>query len=84
LRGDESNQLGKVQSYTLVNLNGQYQWNDHIALFGRVANLLDEDYETFGLMGEEPGEVLLNDFEDPRFLGPGAPRALWIGLRATF
>lgn len=84
LRGDESNQLEKVQSYTLVNFNGQYWWNDHIAVFGRVANVFDEDYETFGLLGEEPGEVLLNDFEDPRFLGPGAPRAFWIGLRASF
>lgn len=84
LRGDESNQLAKVQSYTAVNLNGQYRLNDQIAVFGRVANVFDEDYETFGLLGEEPGEVLLNDFEDARFLGPGAPRALWIGLRASF
>ena len=84
LRGDESNQLGKVQSYTLVNLNGRYSFNDHMVMFGRVTNLFDADYETFGLLGEEPGEVLLNDFEDPRFLGPGAPRAFWIGLRASF
>lgn len=84
LRGDESNQLENVQGYTLVNLNGQYWWNDHISLFARVANVFDEDYETFGLLGEEPGEVLLNDFDDPRFLGPGAPRAFWVGLRASF
>ncbi|CAN5316254.1 TonB-dependent receptor [soil metagenome] len=84
LRGDESNQLQNVGSYTLVNLNGRYSFNDHIVVFGRVTNLFDEDYETFGLLGEEPGAVLLNDFENPRFLGPGAPRAFWIGLRASF
>ncbi|MGH8502258.1 MAG: TonB-dependent receptor domain-containing protein, partial [Gammaproteobacteria bacterium] len=84
LRGDESNQLDEVESHTLVNLNGEYWLNDHISVFGRVENVFDEEYETFGVVGEEPGEVLLNDFEDPRFFGPGAPRAGWIGLRASF
>jgi iron complex outermembrane recepter protein len=58
--------------------------NEHVSVFGRVANVFDEEYETFGVIGEEPGEVLLNDFEDPRFLGPGAPRAGWMGVRASF
>ena len=43
----------------------------------------DETYETFGLFGEAD-EVLGDDFEDSRFLSPGAPRAAWIGLEAIF
>ena len=46
-------------------------------------NLLDEEYETFGLFGE-PEEVLGEGFEDSRFLSPGAPRAAWLGLRVSF
>jgi iron complex outermembrane recepter protein len=84
-RGDESNQLDEIDSYTLVNLNAEYWLNEYVSVFGRVANLFDEDYETFGVVGEEPGEVLLGTgFEDTRFLGPGAPRAGWVGLRASF
>lgn len=84
LRGDESNQLDEIDNYTIVNVNAEYFLTDHVSLFGRVANVFDEEYETFGLLGEEPGELLQNDFDDPRFLGPGAPRGGWVGLRATF
>jgi iron complex outermembrane recepter protein len=83
-RGDESNQLDGIDSYALANLNAEFKLNEHVSVFGRVANVFDEEYETFGVIGEEPGEVLLNDFEDPRFLGPGAPRAGWMGVRASF
>ena len=38
-----------LDDYTLLNLSGSYQLNDRIKLFGRVDNLLDEDYqEVFG------------------------------------
>ena len=84
LRGDESNQLDRIPGYTLFNLSGRYWLNDHLAVVARVTNLFDRDYETFGLLGEEPGEVLLNDFEDPMFLGPGPPRGVWLGMWASF
>ena len=84
LRGDESNQLDRIAGYTLVNLSGRYWLSDRFAIVGRVTNLFDKEHETFGLLGEEPGDVLLNDFEDPRFLGSGPPRAFWVGLRASF
>ena len=29
-------------------------------------------------------EVLGDDFDDPEFVGPGAPRAAWIGVRVEF
>jgi hypothetical protein len=52
-----------------------------------VDNLLDRDYETFGLLGEEPGEIdvpLIADMTIPRFLGAGQPRAAFVGLRVRF
>ena len=86
LRGDESNQLDPVDGYAVVNLRANYKFNENIALFARVTNLFDADYESFGLLGEEPNEVpvaAFEDFESPRFLGPGAPRAGFIGVKLS-
>ena len=86
LRGDESNQLDPVDGYAVVNLRANYKFNENIALFARVTNLFDADYESFGLLGEEPNEVpvvAFEDFESPRFLGPGAPRAGFVGIKLS-
>jgi outer membrane receptor protein involved in Fe transport len=56
---------------------------ERASLFANIDNLLDEEYETFGVFGE-PDEVLGDEFDDPRFRGPGAPRALWLGVRLQF
>ncbi len=84
MRGDESNQLETVAGYALVNLRGGYRVNRHLELFARVTNLFDKDYENFGLLGEDPSEVLdgLTDTR-PYFLGAGAPRAGWVGVRIS-
>lgn len=38
-----------LDDYVMVNLNGSYRINDNLQVFGRVENLLDEDYqEVFG------------------------------------
>ena len=82
LRGDESNDLDTVDGYTLVNLRASYSVTAQLLVFARVNNLFDEDYENFGLLGEEPDEVL-PDLADkrPLFLGAGAPRGGWIGIK---
>jgi hypothetical protein len=46
-------------------------------------NVLDQEYETFGLFGEAD-EVLGDAFEDSRFFSPAAPRAAWLGVQFTF
>jgi outer membrane receptor protein involved in Fe transport len=79
LRGDEPNLLGKTDSYAILNLRGEYRFNDHVMVFARVENVFDEDYETFGLLGE-PDEVF-EDFEDPRFFSPGPPLGAWVGVK---
>ncbi len=82
LRGDEPNLLGKTDSYTVLNLRTEYKFSDYASLFARIENALDEEYETFGLLGE-PDEVF-PEFEDPRFFGAGPPRGAWIGMRVKF
>ena len=87
LRGDESNQLARTAGYAVVNLRTRYSYSDTVELYARVDNLLDRDYETFGLLGEEPGEIdvpLIADMTIPRFLGAGQPRAAFVGLRVRF
>ena len=85
LRGDESNQLDKIDEYALLNLRASYAINQRFEMFTRVSNLFDADYENFGLLGEEPSEVLpgLAD-QRPIFVGAGAPRAAWVGVRLKF
>ncbi|MCC7044884.1 MAG: TonB-dependent receptor [Acidobacteria bacterium] len=83
LRGDEANLLPAVAGFTLVNLNASYALAPSVRLAARVTNLLGSDFATFGLLGEAD-EVLGDDYEDPRFLSPGAPRAAWIGLEFSF
>ena len=92
LRGNEGNDrddegfLNPVGGYAVVNLRASYNVTDNIQVFGRVTNLFDEDYESFGLLGEEPDEVAVEEFEDyesPRFLGPGAPRAGFVGIKLS-
>ncbi len=83
LRGDESNQLGTVDGYTVVNLRGRYRVSKHFSVFAKIDNVFDTDFETFGTLGE-PEEVLGAAYDDPRFLSPGAPRSGWIGVEASF
>jgi len=86
LRGDESNQLDTLDGYTIVNLRGRYRFNAHFELFATVNNLFDKDYENFGLLGEDPSEVEVPEFENfsvPHFVGPGAPVSVFFGIKAS-
>ncbi len=80
MRGDEANLLDETDKFAFVNLRGEYHINENIAVIVKVENLFDAEYETFGLLGE-PEEILGPAFDDPRFLGPGAERGGWIGVR---
>lgn len=82
-RGDESNDADPISGHTLINLRGEYRLGEQAVLFAMIDNIFDTDYETFGLFGEAD-EVLGDGFGDPRFLGPGAPRAAWIGVLLEF
>ncbi len=82
LRGDEANLLHHTDAFAVLNLRGEYRVTKHFALFARIENIFDTDYETFGLLGE-PAAVLGSAFDDPRFLSPGAERGGWVGVRLS-
>jgi outer membrane receptor protein involved in Fe transport len=82
LRGDEPNLLDRTDAYAIVNLRGEWRVADRFTLFARIENVLDADYETFGILGE-PEEVF-PDFRDPRFLGAGPPFGAWVGARVRW
>ena len=73
----------KTSSHAVLNARVEYHLSEGTLLYLTVNNLFNEEYETFGLFGEAD-EVLGSDFEDSRFLSPGAPRAAWLGLRVIF
>lgn len=79
-RGDEGNDSGRIPAYTVFNLRAEYRFSARVSMFLTFDNVFDRDYENFGLFGD-PAELLGAAFDDPRFLGPGAPRAAWIGVR---
>lgn len=79
LRGDEGNDVAAIPGFAVLNAHGSYALSKSLRIFASVNNLLDREYESFGVFGE-PEEVLGDGYDDPRFLSPGAPRGAWIGL----
>ena len=67
-----------LPGYVLVNLTAAYRINRHVTVRGRVNNLFDTTYSTFGVLGD--GTDVNAQWTDPRFRGPGAPRSGWLGL----
>ena len=82
LRGDESNELGTLAGYVTANAGVRYR-TEKFEAFVLLENVFDEDYETLGLIGEEPDEIVgLDDLgDDVRFFAPGTPRSVWAGIR---
>lgn len=78
LRGDESNALGKTAAYALFDFDASWQVTSHVLVSARVDNLFDRRYTSFGVLGD-PSSVFPG-MTDPRFLGPGAPRAAWLSV----
>jgi outer membrane receptor protein involved in Fe transport len=83
LRADEANLLPRLPGFTVVGLDARQRLTERVHLVGRVHNLFDADYYTFGVLGE--AELLGEEFEDERrFYSPGARRGAWIGVDVRF
>ncbi|MBC7756150.1 MAG: TonB-dependent receptor [Bdellovibrio sp.] len=80
-RGDENNQdiNGKVPGYATVNLDTHYSINKNWKLFGKVNNVFDHNYATFGVLGNN-----IFNGQDEQFRSPAAPRAAWVGVTYEF
>lgn len=83
VRGDEGNLADKLDGYTVLNARAQYRFSQSVRLFASIENLLDADYATFGVFGDAD-DVLGDAFDEPLFMSPGAPRAVYFGLRLDF
>lgn len=87
-RGDENNQdvNGQIGSYFLIDLDATWNVTKQLQVFALVTNLLNRQYASFGILGQNfftgPGHTF--DGANPaneQFLGVGAPRGAWVGLR---
>ena len=86
--GDESNQFPKLPSYAVMNLHASYQINKTFQIYGRVNNVFDNRYASYGTFFNTTDLPNFANggapFTDPRSLSPAQPRAFYAGLKATF
>jgi outer membrane receptor protein involved in Fe transport len=87
--GDEFNGSGRIGGFAVVDMTARWKPGQGFELFGKVSNLLDRRYATAGLLGENAfdssGALMApDDRRTEQFVGPGAPRAAWIGARLAF
>ncbi|NOS73219.1 MAG: TonB-dependent receptor [Methyloglobulus sp.] len=80
-RGDDANLTPKLSGYWLFNATAEYKVTENFTLFGKLDNIFDTNYNSFGVFGV--ANEVLPGFDDGRFVSPGAPRAGWIGLRLS-
>lgn len=84
---------GKTDAFAVVNLNATYRMSKSFSVFMRVDNLFDEQYVTAAELGlnsftpsrwgaRDAGGFNYNsyDWTHSQFVGPGAPRAVWVGV----
>jgi outer membrane receptor protein involved in Fe transport len=83
LRGDEANLLPAIPGHMVVNARVAYRFWSHGSVFVLANNVFNYKYSTFGVLGDA-GAVLGPAYDSPRFLGPGAPRAGWVGLELYY
>ena len=77
---------GYIPGYAIFNLRANYKWRPGVNVFLKVDNIFDREYSTAGVLGRTPFnsagqfQTNTNDWNNTTFIGPGAPRAAWIGL----
>jgi outer membrane receptor protein involved in Fe transport len=76
-----------LPGYALLHLRAAWQLGNGIELLMRVGNVFDRRYETYGALAEtafDADGVFTGEERDAVFVAPGAPRSLFVGLRARF
>lgn len=88
LVGDESNQAPQLPSYAVFSAHASYQLDKTYQIFGRVDNILDNRYYTYGGFFDTTQVPNFynggNQFTDARSLAPARPRAFYLGMKAVF
>jgi len=81
---------GWIPSYAVIDLQGTWHLEKSVALFARIANVLDQQYSTAGFLTTNTfnpdGTFRSNplDRTHENAVSPGTPRALWAGVRVHF
>jgi outer membrane receptor protein involved in Fe transport len=73
----------KVNGHALFNLKTNYAVQKGFELFGKIDNVFNKRYETYGMLAADN----LYDSDDQtlsKFVAPGAPRTYMAGLRYKF
>jgi outer membrane receptor protein involved in Fe transport len=72
----------KVKGYAIFNLNTTYTVEKGFEVFGKINNVFNTRYETYGMMAVNN---LYSDEQNlSKFVAPGAPRTFMAGLRYRF
>jgi outer membrane receptor protein involved in Fe transport len=86
--GDAENASGvnKLAGYGILNLNANYEYVKGLNFFVRVNNVFDKKYASYATLGYNmfPGGNFATDGDDVKgsvFYAPGAPRAVFGGVR---
>ena len=86
--GDESNQAARLPPYAVFNLRTSYQIDKTVQIYGRVDNIFDNRYATFGTFFDTTAVPNFANggapFTDARTVSPARPRSFYAGLKATF
>ena len=89
LVGDEAGQDRRLPAYAFASLHAALRLTGALELYGRVDNLFDRRYATYGTYFGADGLADLDpsplpDDPDPRTFTPAPPRAFMVGLRARW
>jgi outer membrane receptor protein involved in Fe transport len=86
--GDASNQAPQLPAYTVFNLHSSYQIDKNVQVYARLDNVFDNRYATYGTFFDINAIPNFANggaaFTNPDSLSPARPRALYVGLKATF
>jgi outer membrane receptor protein involved in Fe transport len=83
--GDEGNDQRALNGYGILNFYASYRFGRPVELFVRMDNLLNRQYETFGVLAETEIDLReVPEVSDPRFVGPGRPRTFVAGMQFNF
>jgi outer membrane receptor protein involved in Fe transport len=84
---DNDGKKGKLNGYTVMNLDTQYNLGQGWNVFAKAINIFDKDYYTGGRLAETmfspAGSWGLAD-RGVTAVVPGAPQAAWVGVRYEF
>lgn len=85
---------GSIPGYAVFNLRANYKFDNGFSVYARLDNLFDREYATAGNLGRTPftptSGLAASDaagfnynsdqWKNTTFIGPGAPRAIWLGV----